>query len=976
MAIPNTSDLGQFFDFSDVTMPDAQEEMVENSLAMDAGEGFLTQEDLQNITNPKTDFNTDFSTHLPRYQKPAQSCDSCRLRGLECFIYDADGSGRVRCSPCNALFRPCSFSDTEKMPTRKQKTALDTLAVVGEDVERCFGGPTGKKQMRSLGHLGPIEDDNQAEDRPKKGAAAARFPRAAIKILKDWMLQHIDHPYPTDEEKELLKQQTELTIGQISNWMANNRRRQKARPKRCASPSIRPSTQAMNIPAGRTWESLDPFERWKHSPVQNEPAPLTAITHAIEHFDPPTTTTSASTSYRRDVSNTSTGSFSHFTAPSISSVETGVTGVSSGSIGSHNSAYSYGSRHSLGSMNSLKSKERRRRRRLPTRPPKPDSNDTPRLFQCTFCTDRFKNKYDWSRHEKSLHLSLEKWLCAPLGEIIADKATGKRKCVYCDELEPSEEHLATHNHNTCCEKGPESRTFYRKDHLRQHLRLMHGCKMTTSMDSWKSEAQFIKSRCGFCDMSFNKWQDRIDHLAKEFRSGADMKTWKGCRGLDAHVAIYVTNAMPPYLIADESKSPFPFSASNSSSLKQHAVQLENEDLDFLLPSDLQISPTNEIFVAYSDSRETNRIGPILLSTSKPSATSMPPVGNPNATCWEILTLRLGRYAREHMEKHDLNSLTDEMLQKEARIILYGEADGWEQTAADNPEWLNLFKKAHGIDTAALKAGINHHEVYEDLGIHSNTVLDPSFNVNNFAMPQRFPDSARDLEFQLSGSTRLSGFANQLSSGRQSPHSNLGLSTSVSASPKSLIPTAPITSDDQFDGVYETISELVCSHPGGPCYGENGEAGFAVRTGKCAERKKRYWLNENLSSIASLAMQCSAVGDSVYECVKVGLRSFSPLNEQACPADDFSISALPEKTCTKDGDPTLHTGSFQFPSWDQLPEDLQNPITSADFCSTIPISTTGIENSGDLDLAWDNEEMNFVMDMDMDLDLDLNMVGKC
>ncbi len=26
-------------------------------------------------------------------------------------------------------------------------------------------------------------------------------------------------------------------------------------------------------------------------------------------------------------------------------------------------------------------------------------------------------RYDWTRHEKSLHLSLEKWLCAPLGQV-------------------------------------------------------------------------------------------------------------------------------------------------------------------------------------------------------------------------------------------------------------------------------------------------------------------------------------------------------------------------------------------------------------------------------------------------------------------------------------------------------------------------------------------------------------------------------
>ena len=459
---------------------------------------------------------------------------------------------------------------------------------------------------------------------------------------------------------------------------------------------------------------------------------MTAIAQAVETFDPPVSTSS---SYRKDASNDSTGSFSIFRAPSISSLETGLTGMSSGSIGSHNSAYSYGSRHSLGSMNSLKSKERRRRRRLPTRAPKAEPNEAPRLFQCTFCTDRFKSKYDWSRHEKSLHLSLEKWICAPIGEVIADKTTGKPKCVYCDALEPSKEHLATHNHKGCEEKGLESRTFYRKDHLRQHLRLMHGCKMTPSMESWKSEAQYIKSRCGFCQMTFDKWQDRVDHLAKEFRNGADMKNWKGCRGLDPHVAIYVTNAMPPYLISNESKSPFPFSASNSSSLKvglqigdyvglqrprvlptfqyvdgqadvkqQSHLQLESRDLEYLLPSTLESSPTNDLFVSYEDNRDSNRIGPILLTTPRHYSASESPQVNPNATCWEILTLRLGRYARQHIEKHGANSVTDKMLQDQARVILYEDADGWEQTAADNPEWLNLFKKAHGIDTTTPVTG--------------------------------------------------------------------------------------------------------------------------------------------------------------------------------------------------------------------------------------------------------------------------------
>lgn len=149
------------------------------------------------------------------------------------------------------------------MPALKQRTALDTLDPVGEDDERHFGGLTGRKQMRSLGHMGPIDDETTGEERPARGAAASRFPRAAVKVLKDWMLRHFDHPYPTDEEKEDLKQQTGLSVKQISDWMANTRRRQKARPKRSASPSIRPSTEVIDIPAGKTWETLSTYPRFE-----------------------------------------------------------------------------------------------------------------------------------------------------------------------------------------------------------------------------------------------------------------------------------------------------------------------------------------------------------------------------------------------------------------------------------------------------------------------------------------------------------------------------------------------------------------------------------------------------------------------------------------------------------------------------------------------------------------------------------------
>lgn len=135
------------------------------------------------------------------------------------------------------------------------------------------------------------------------------------------------------------------------------------------------------------------------------------------------------------------------------------------------------------------------------------------------------------------------------------------------------------------------------------------------------------------------------------------------------------------------------------------MQLESKDLEYLLPTNLDLGPSSDLSVVRYRVPNSS-IGPIVLSTPASYTASESPHVNPNATCWEILTLRLGRFAREYIEKHGVDSLTDKMLQDQAHIIIYGDADGWEQTAADNPEWLNLFKKAHGITSRPI-SGKSH-----------------------------------------------------------------------------------------------------------------------------------------------------------------------------------------------------------------------------------------------------------------------------
>jgi len=149
-----------------------------------------------------------------------------------------------------------------------------------------------------------------------------------------------------------------------------------------------------------------------------------------------------------------------------------------------------------------------------------------------------------------------------------------------------------------------------------------------------------------------------------------------------------------------------------------------------------------------------------------------------------------------------------------------------------------------------------HDVYEDLGIHSTSLLDPSFNVNNFGvldLPEN--DASRTAQFMcsLAGTTQLTDRARELSSGLQSPHTALTGSGSGSGS-HSVSPSA--TND----------------------------------------------MNALDTSFAPLTTQYPLVGVDSYECAKVGLRSFSPLDAQVCPG--FNMSSTDE----------LNPEDFEFPSW--------------------------------------------------------------
>ncbi|XP_033120984.1 homeobox protein Meis1-like isoform X3 [Anneissia japonica] len=66
------------------------------------------------------------------------------------------------------------------------------------------------------------DDDDRSKGRQKKRGI---FPKSATNIMRAWLFQHLTHPYPSEEQKKQLAQDTGLTILQVNNWFINARRR-------------------------------------------------------------------------------------------------------------------------------------------------------------------------------------------------------------------------------------------------------------------------------------------------------------------------------------------------------------------------------------------------------------------------------------------------------------------------------------------------------------------------------------------------------------------------------------------------------------------------------------------------------------------------------------------------------------------------------------------------------------------------------
>nr|XP_012216813.1 PREDICTED: homeobox protein homothorax isoform X2 [Linepithema humile] len=128
----------------------------------------------------------------------------------------------IMASNTNAMGKWCPRREWSSPPDAQRAASDARRGVLYSSV---FLGSPGDASNASIGSgegTGEEDDDSSGKKNQKKRGI---FPKVATNILRAWLFQHLTHPYPSEDQKKQLAQDTGLTILQVNNWFINARRR-------------------------------------------------------------------------------------------------------------------------------------------------------------------------------------------------------------------------------------------------------------------------------------------------------------------------------------------------------------------------------------------------------------------------------------------------------------------------------------------------------------------------------------------------------------------------------------------------------------------------------------------------------------------------------------------------------------------------------------------------------------------------------
>ncbi|KAL1971608.1 hypothetical protein VTN31DRAFT_2229 [Thermomyces dupontii] len=115
-------------------------------------------------------------------------------------------------------------------------------------------------QSAPASSFGVMGDSLDSRGKRRRG----NLPKPVTDILRAWFHEHLDHPYPTEEDKQMFMSRTGLSISQISNWFINARRRQ--------LPALR--NQLRNQNGETNQRTSTPGSDGEHSPTAASTPPM------------------------------------------------------------------------------------------------------------------------------------------------------------------------------------------------------------------------------------------------------------------------------------------------------------------------------------------------------------------------------------------------------------------------------------------------------------------------------------------------------------------------------------------------------------------------------------------------------------------------------------------------------------------------------------------------------------------------------
>lgn len=169
--------------------------------------------------------------------------------------YTAGASGTVKFAAEGVS--TVASSSTGSLADRKRNqpaTSSSTLATPPAPAT-----PSGGLRTVEAEPAQPPRQPHVSSRRDQLGARRKNATRESTSILKRWLDEHLENPYPSKGEKIMLKMMTQMNLTQISTWFANARRRMKKERRLDLSSSLLPMSLCTQDQHNHHNHSLVPF---------------------------------------------------------------------------------------------------------------------------------------------------------------------------------------------------------------------------------------------------------------------------------------------------------------------------------------------------------------------------------------------------------------------------------------------------------------------------------------------------------------------------------------------------------------------------------------------------------------------------------------------------------------------------------------------------------------------------------------------